>query len=204
MSSADRPSSALGPISGAPSSSSDPAPDRLSRALEEVLTRFGRMVAKIGARHGLPGPEVDQLVQEVRIRLWRTLREREKIEQVSASYVYRTATSAAVDLIRRRRAKGGTVTVSAEEVPALSARRRELPEYGLERDELARDLERALDSLADTRRAAVRMYLAGYDRHEIAELMGWSEAKARNLLYRGLTDVRAALAERGVAPQEER
>jgi len=31
--------------------------------------------------------------------------------------------------------------------------------------------------------------------------MGWSEAKVRNLLYRGLADVRAALVQRGIGPQ---
>jgi RNA polymerase sigma-70 factor (ECF subfamily) len=44
------------------------------------------------------------------------------------------------------------------------------------------------------------MYLAGYDRVEIAELLGWSEAKTRNLLYRGLADVRTSLESWGFGP----
>jgi DNA-directed RNA polymerase specialized sigma24 family protein len=46
-------------------------------------------------------------------------------------------------------------------------------------------LHRALGLLAESRRAVVRMHLAGYDRDEIAELLGWSEAKTRNLLTVG-------------------
>jgi RNA polymerase sigma-70 factor (ECF subfamily) len=42
------------------------------------------------------------------------------------------------------------------------------------------------------------MYLAGHPREEIAEVLGWSEAKTRNLLYRGLADLRARLTELGV------
>jgi hypothetical protein len=34
------------------------------------------------------------------------------------------------------------------------------------------------------------MYLSGYDREEIADLLGWPEAKTSNLLYRGLADLR--------------
>ena len=38
------------------------------------------------------------------------------------------------------------------------------------------------------------------ERHpaEIAQLMGWSEAKTRNLIYRGLADLRERLASEGV------
>jgi RNA polymerase sigma-70 factor (ECF subfamily) len=45
------------------------------------------------------------------------------------------------------------------------------------------------------------MYLAGYDSAEITQLMGWSEAKTRNLLYRGLADLRALLSAKGVGPR---
>ncbi len=45
------------------------------------------------------------------------------------------------------------------------------------------------------------MYLAGYERREIADLLGWTEAKTRNLLYRGLADLRETLTTRGVRPE---
>jgi RNA polymerase sigma-70 factor (ECF subfamily) len=48
----------------------------------------------------------------------------------------------------------------------------------------------------------VRMYLSGYEREEIGELLGWSEAKTRNLLYRGLVDLRAKLMKLGITAGE--
>ena len=51
------------------------------------------------------------------------------------------------------------------------------------------------------RRAVVRMYLDGYGSGEIGALLGWTEAKARNLVYRGLADLREALSRRGVGPE---
>ena len=79
--------------------------DPMSQALEEILDRFGALVRHAGRRHGVPAPMLDEVVQEVRIRLWRTLADGEKIRQAPASYVYRTAVSAALDLIRRGRTR---------------------------------------------------------------------------------------------------
>jgi RNA polymerase sigma-70 factor (ECF subfamily) len=42
------------------------------------------------------------------------------------------------------------------------------------------------------------MYLDGYRREEIAELLHWSDAKTRNLIYRGLADLRAMLLAQGI------
>ena len=59
-----------------------------------------------------------------------------------------------------------------------------------------------MESLAPARRAAVRMYLDGYRREEIVELLRWSDAKTRNLLYRGLADLRAVLIAQGIGTPE--
>jgi RNA polymerase sigma-70 factor (ECF subfamily) len=42
------------------------------------------------------------------------------------------------------------------------------------------------------------MHLMGHTREEIAELMGWTDAKTRNLLYRGMADLRERLLAEGV------
>ena len=72
------------------------------------------------------------------------------------------------------------------------------PDAELEASELAGQVARAIETIPASRRPAVRMYLAGYPREEIASLMGWSEAKTRNLLYRGLADLRERLTELGI------
>ena len=66
--------------------------------------------------------------------------------------------------------------------------------------DVRRAVTSAVDLLAESRRAVVRMYLAGYDREEIGELLGWSEPKTRNLLYRGLAEVRSSLVSWGYGP----
>ncbi len=159
------------------------------------------MVRQVGLRHRLAESDLDEVMQDVRIRLWRSQREGEQVRQVSASYVYRTAMSAAVDLLRRRRARRSDVTVSIDEhVERLTVHGRG-PELDLAHAELAGRVAQAIETIAPSRRPVVRMYLAGYPREEIAGLLGWSEAKTRNLLYRGLDDLRSRLLEQGIGPE---
>jgi RNA polymerase sigma factor (sigma-70 family) len=155
------------------------------------------MVRSVGWRHRLSDHDVDEVMQQVRIRLWQARGSSEQISQAPASYVYQTAVSAALDLMRRRRARRGDATVSFEEGGSGLATPSG-PERDLEYSELSQQVARAIDDIPASRRAVVRMHLAGHPREEIAQLLGWSEAKTRNLLYRGLADLRARLTELGV------
>ena len=175
--------------------------DSLSPALERVLANFSGILRSVCWRYHFTGDDVDELVQEVRIRLWRAHGElagaSEHIASISASYLHRTALSAAIDLLRRRRARGGDRTGTIEDhdeaLPAASG-----PDRELEHSELAAQVERAIDAIHPSRRPVVRMHLLGHTRDEIARLLGWSEAKTRNLLYRGLADLRERLLAEGV------
>ena len=183
------------------------AEQHLSLAVETVLKRFGAMVRQVGRRYRLDESDVDEVMQEVRIRLWRAQRTSEQIGEVSTSYVYRTASSAALDVIRRRRSRRAEHHQSLDDEGAAVALAEPAPDpHGaLEGSEVAAQVARALDTIPASRRPAVRMYLTGYPREEIAELMGWTEGKTRNLLYRGLADLRDRLQGMGVAwdrPQE--
>lgn len=175
-----------------------PAPDRVSAALDSTLGRFAGMVRRVAWRHRLSEADVDEVMQEVRLRLWRAHGTGEQIEEVGASYVYRTAMSAAVDLLRRRRSRRADVTVAVEEEAGHLADPGGRPDLVLEASELGERVAEAIETIHDTRRPVVRMYLAGYSREEIAELLGWTEAKTRNLLYRGLADLRNRLTLMGI------
>ena len=184
-----------------------PGEDDVSAALEAALANFGTMVRRVGWRHRLSDAEVDELVQDVRIRLWRARAGGEaavegggeQIRVVTSSYVYRTAVSAALDLLRRRRAHHAE-PLEPDDEPGEASRVSEPvgPAEDLAQSELAEEIARAVDTIAPARRPVVRMHLAGYPRDEIAAMLGWSEAKTRNLLYRGLADLRERLTARGI------
>jgi DNA-directed RNA polymerase specialized sigma24 family protein len=76
-----------------------------SRALEHVVNRFDAFIRRSARRHGLDGADVDDVVQELRLRMWKSLGTAELIRRAKASYIYRAAISASIDIIRRRRAR---------------------------------------------------------------------------------------------------
>ena len=53
-----------------------------------------------------------------------------------------------------------------------------------------------LEGVPLDRRRLLRLHLEGFTTQEIAELNGWTEPKARNLLYRTLGDLREKLRAR--------
>src|SRR6476469_6445409 len=153
------------------------AEQHLSLAVEAVLKRFGAMVRQVGRRYRLDDADVDEVMQEVRIRLWRAQRTSEQIGEVSTSYVYRTASSAALDVIRRRRSRRAELHQSLDDDDAgvVVVEAAPGPHGQLEGSEVGEQVSRAIETIPASRRPAVRMYLAGYPREEIAGLMGWTE-----------------------------
>lgn len=160
-------------------------------ALERVVARFDALIRQSARSRGLSPADIDELVQDVRVRLWRTQASDEKLEALGASYMKRVASSAAIDLLRRRRARRED---SLDELDMTSATPVALQSPSPDRSddaELAQRLELALAQIARNRRLVVQLHLEGYPRDEIATLTGWTEAKVRNLLYRGLEELRA-------------
>jgi RNA polymerase sigma-70 factor (ECF subfamily) len=111
--------------------------------------------------------------------------------------------SASLDLVRgRRRRREDEIRLdrpSGESRLGVSPG----PDLVLDRDEAVDRIAAVVDGLSTTRRPVIRMYLAGYNHKEIAGLLGWSEAKTRNQLYRGLEDLRTRLTELGLARGRE-
>ena len=172
--------------------------DQLSRDLEATVFRFSVMVRALGRRSGLDEADLDELLQAVRVRLWRALGRRGTLPVITSSYVYQTAQSAVVDLIRARRTaryvrSEGLRTVEDHSTPNQ-------PDTMLEQHEATSRIFRVVDQLPADRRAAVRLHLRGYRREEIARMLQWSGTRTRNLLYRGLEDTRRKLAQLGLAP----
>ncbi|MEP7086835.1 MAG: sigma-70 family RNA polymerase sigma factor [Gemmatimonadota bacterium] len=177
-----------------------PPRDSISEELESLVTRFARFASRIAHDRGLHHEDIDELLQELRVRFWRA--RKDGLRDLSANYVRRAAVSAALDIIRRRRADRNVSLEETDAGPRPLASATAGPAELLDQNELAQRVALAVDALAPSRRAAVRMYLDGYRREEIAGLLSWSDAKTRNLLYRGLADLRAALLAQGIGIRE--
>ncbi len=171
---------------------SDTRGEGLSAAIESTMRRSEGLIRSAAFRAGLETGEMDGVIQDVRIRLWRAFdRPDENRTELPPSYVYKVTVSAVIDFLRRRRTERRLQTVPIDSVEeSLTAA---VDPSRLE--SLAEALGRALLRLSPDRRVAVRLHLRGRSREAIAAFTGWSEARTRNLLYRGLTDLRNALRE---------
>lgn len=172
--------------------------DDVSTLVEAHVNRFAERIRGVVHRYGLPSEDLDEVVQDVRVRLWRALRSREKKERLPASYVYRAAVSATLDLIRRRRVAWREDPLESPMGVEVGTPLQAGPEAALETSEVIEAIDAALHNITETRQVVVRMHLAGYQRNEIANRLGWTEAKTRNLLYRGLEELRVELKQRGI------
>jgi RNA polymerase sigma-70 factor (ECF subfamily) len=179
-----------------PSGASSPADARF----EELLSRYGAFLRKTIARMvpGVEGIALDDVEQEARIELWRALRSEREISYPS-SYIHRVAITAALRAIRRAKARRETA-LEEQAADSLLPNAPQLtdPERLARRQETLRKLDDALSRLPENRRLAVSLHLRGMTTTEIGEILGWSEAKSRNLVHRGLKDLRRELLAEGI------
>ena len=157
--------------------------DELSARIEALVVEWAQVIRTAARRYGLSHADLDEVRQDVRLRLWHVL-ERIGDREVNASYGYRAASSAAIDLVRRHRSSRGTSSASGVEAIAGSAGDETL---------MASRLREALTVVPESRRAAVRLHLNGHSLADVARVLHWTPAQARNQVYRGLADLKRAL-----------
>jgi RNA polymerase sigma-70 factor (ECF subfamily) len=165
----------------------------ISNALVRLMARFEALARSACRARGLSLDEVDEVLQDVRIRLWKSQVSRENLERVGASYLVRVVRSAVIDRLRRQQRRRDMSLDAMADAASIPNALQVAPVVLDQRQALAARMERALSTLPQNRRLVVQLHLEGYERPEIVGMTGWTEAKVRNLLYRGLDDLRAQL-----------
>ena len=178
----------------------------VDRRLDDLLTAYGALL-RSAVRRLCPtalGVTIDEIEQDARIRLWHALRRERNITD-PASYLYRIAATAAIDAMRRVRARrehplddaGGDDGSGTHSASTLSSAARS-PEQLAADSQTANRIREALTQLPENRRRAVGLHLQGFTSTEIGRLLDWSEPKARNLTHRGLKDLRRLMQPEGI------
>ena len=170
--------------------SSEPVPNR---ALEQLISRYARLVRSAVGRVAGPLTDLvaDDVEQKVAVALWRAM-PGEQMPRHPASYLYRAAVRETVRAVRSRHETGKIELVDEHRDPSPS------PDTLLESKELGMTIRDALSKLAPARRRAVQAHLMGFDVREIMQTEDWSYNRARNLIARGMADLRRELEKRGV------
>ncbi len=137
----------------------------------------------------------DDLVQAGMMAVLRIVRRSEEKREFSSSYLRKVAYSALVDEIRRFRSRREVSLETTDEGAALRAETssRLDPESLLAGRRIGNAIRRCLKQLVSPRELAVTLHLLGYRTDQIAGRMGWNQKRARNLVYRGLENLRECL-----------
>lgn len=141
--------------------------------------------------------DIDDVVQEVRIRLWRALTTEKGVDHL-ASYIQRTVLSVVVDALRRRTARREEALTRDEDAIEMHAASTVAPDLLADHGQRLASIEQAIAGLPQRRRVPARLLLQGFTTVDIAGMLGITEATARNLAYRGVEELKATLAGSGV------
>jgi RNA polymerase sigma-70 factor (ECF subfamily) len=165
--------------------------EKYSRFIESQILQFNPQ------KNGI---DPDDIFQEVKIKLWNVLSDEKKIYSYS-SYIKKIVNSCVIDQIRKSKRQEGVI--SNEKRKKISDRRSFYKKHNSYENELKNMVGEAVESLMESRRRVVRLFLLNMTLEEIAIFLNWSEAKTRNLLYRGLDDLKRMLKEKGIEYEDQ-
>jgi len=165
--------------------------------LETVLERFSRFIQAHIQKYNPQknGIDPDYIFQEIKIKIWKILRNEKKIKNYS-SYIKKIVNSSVIDQLRKSRREEGILF--HEKLKEISDRKSFYIMDRAHNSGLKEIIGESVDSLIESRRKVVRLYLLNMTIEEIATLLNWSKDKTRNLLYRGLADLKKKLKENGI------
>lgn len=167
------------------------------KEFEKTLERFSRFLRGNIQRFDpqRKGLDPDDILQEVKMKIWKVLNDEKQIKNLS-SYIKKIVDSSVIDHLRRLRREEGIIF--SEKQKKISDRKIRYEAEHPYSNKLKEMVDQALDSLLESRQKAVKLFLLNLSIEEIAISLGWTKDKTRNLLYRGLADLKKKLKEKGI------
>jgi RNA polymerase sigma factor (sigma-70 family) len=167
------------------------------KELEDILCRFSSFIRSHIHKFNIQkfGLDPDDIAQEVRIKIWRVLTNEKTIDNY-ASYIKKIVNSSVIDQLRKLKREEGIFL--QEKQACVSELKMSYEAEMLREKHIQEKIGRAVEALIDSRKKAVRLYLLSMSIEEIAAFFGWSRDKTRNLLYRGLADLKKILKEKDI------
>lgn len=139
--------------------------------------------------------DCDDISQEVILKLWKVMNNEKKIKHYS-SYIKKVVNSTIIDYLRKARRHNKALSFKMQE--RISEKRTSFKRNNNSEDHLIEIIHNAVERLIESRKKVVKLYLLDLTIEEISILFNWTENKTRNLLYRGLSDLKDNLKEKGV------
>lgn len=167
------------------------------REFESIINRFSLFVKAHIQKFNVQksGIDPDDVFQEVKIKIWKILEDEKKIKNY-ASYIRKIVDSSIIDQLRKLKREKG---MFEQEKYRWISEQKSSYSSSMSRETNAKEIVgEAVNSLIDSRRIVVKLFLLNMTIDEIAAYLRWSKDKTRNLLYRGLSDLKKRLKEKGI------
>jgi len=167
------------------------------KEFDSVLEKYSRFIKAHIQKFNLPknGIDPDDIFQEVRIKIWKLLNDEKKIINYT-SYIRKIVDSSAIDQLRKLRREEGVIFYERQK--RISERKSQYAMASSYDKNLKKIIGQAVDSLMESRQKVVKLFLLNMTIEEISIFYNWSKDKTRNLLYRGLSDLKKKLKEMGI------
>lgn len=167
--------------------SGDPA------AFRQIFVAHRSDVSRVVFRMIGPSPEVEDVVQEVFLHVYRSLGSF-RGESRFSTWLYRLAVNVSRMHLRKGRSRPRFSDVEVPEAPRDGAPH-DTPDVVVERQERVRTLYRLLESLSEKKREVLVMHdLEGVPAKEIAEIVGVPVLTVRTRLFYARKELYAAMA----------
>ena len=138
-------------------------------------------------RYGL---DPEDIMQDVRIKIWKLVDD-ERVIFSHASYLKKIISSSVIDQLRKFRREDSLFR--HERQKHIAELRPSYNQDAASTRLFENALGRAVEQLIGSRRQVVKLYLLNFSVQDISSYMNWTLDKTRNLLYRGLADLRKSL-----------
>jgi RNA polymerase sigma-70 factor (ECF subfamily) len=179
----------------------------MARSRPDIEEEFARILESCGplmnieiqrynlAKYGL---DPDDILQDVKIRIWQVICDDRRILSPPA-YIKKIISSAVIDQLRKRQRDDGLIY--HEEQIQISEQKNPYSWDSVRKKAMEETVGRAVEKLIGSRRQVVKLYLLSLTIPEISSYLNWTQDKTRNLLYRGLADLKGYL--RGMGSEDE-
>jgi RNA polymerase sigma-70 factor (ECF subfamily) len=171
-------------------------PKIAAEELAVLVENFSRSIKAAVSKSGLErrGIDPEDIIQEVRIKVWKRFGH-EKDISFSPLYIQRVINSTLIDSIRTVRRQERLIRQAKQ---TLMFEQRDIIEDPPQENIFREWVGQAVESLLESRRKVVKLFLMDLTLAEMSSSLNWSRDKTRNLLYRGLSDLKEKLRDRGI------
>lgn len=173
------------------------------RDFQIIIDNFSNFIRVLVHQYHLYkyGLDPEDISQDVNLRIWKLVCCEKKISNYT-SYIKKIVNSSVIDHLRKMRRE--ETLYRHEKQIRISEMRLSYNNEILRYKNLEESIGRAVELLIDSRRQVVKLYLLNFNIKEISGYLNWSHDKTRNLLYRGLNDLKQALKDMDIDYENRR